>query len=80
MENILHEQREIETLTAAIAANLRLIWNDGNDLDDLESLERRTTKIAANLRAIKEDLHDLDELERQSDKIVRNLLTIQKAE
>jgi hypothetical protein len=78
MENSLNELREMETLTAAITAHLRVIQANDSDLEDLERLERHTAKIAANLRAIREDLTDLDELERQSEKIVRNLRSIQE--
>ena len=78
MENLLNELLEIETLTATIAANLRVIREDFNDHEDLERLERQTAKIVANLRAIGEDQNDLDELERRSDTIVRNLRSIQE--
>lgn len=78
MENFLNELLEIETLTATIAANLRVIRDGCNDLADLDSLESQTAKIAANLRAIQQDPNDLDELQRQSDKILGNLRSIQQ--
>ena len=48
-------------------------------LDELREIETLTAAIAANLRVIREDQTDLDELERQTDKIVRNLRSIQEA-
>ena len=78
MESFLNELQEMETLTAAIKANLRTIRDACNDLEDLENLKSKTAAIVANLRVIEEDHNDLDELKRQSDKAVRNLRSIQE--
>ena len=67
--------RRNEIADGSHRTNLRVIRDDRNDLDELES---QTARIVANLRAIQEDDHDIDELERQSDKIMRNLRSIEQ--
>jgi len=55
------EPRERKELTDAIAANLRIINDDSNDLGELE---RRSSAIASNLRAINEDMRQGGERDR----------------
>src|SRR5260370_42149842 len=70
MEYSTQELRERKALTDAIAANLRTINDDGNDL---EEMARQVRDIVGGLKVINEDEKNLDELELTTVKIRGNL-------
>jgi hypothetical protein len=63
MENSLNELLEIETLTAKITADLRIIRDDNTDLDDLE---HQTSRISVERPWAFWDLGTLDHRSRGS--------------
>jgi len=53
-EMTIEEAQELETLTSAIAANLKFIEEHCPDANDLRQLNEETSEIAANLKFIEE--------------------------
>jgi hypothetical protein len=71
------ELRERKELTDAIVANLKIINEDRNDLEDTE---KKVRNITAGLNQINEDETDLDELEKQVRNTVAGLKEIDEHE
>jgi hypothetical protein len=71
MDMTLDEARELAELTDRIAANLKVIEQDGNTLDGLEELDKLSCSIVRNLEAINADNTNIEDLLEESNEVHR---------